>query len=108
MRHTIRVTKAQLAEQLTTTLGVPNKQEAERTVDAVFAALVKVLQSGDKIDIRGFGTFKVKDQPARQARNPRTGEAIAVPAKKVAVFKAGKELAAALNTSDEQAASTSA
>jgi nucleoid DNA-binding protein len=92
----VSVTKAQLAEQLAPALEL-SKEKAEKTVEAVFAAIVKALKDGEKLDIRGFGNFKVKDQPARQARNPRTGEPIAVPAKKVAVFKPGKELAEALN-----------
>ena len=57
----------------------------------------KALQAGERIDIRGFGTFKVKDQAARQARNPRTGEAVSVPAKKVAAFKPSNEIAELLN-----------
>lgn len=96
----VSVTKAQLAEQLAPALEL-SKEKAEKTVEAVFAAIVKALKDGEKLDIRGFGNFKVKDQPARQARNPRTGEAIAVAAKKVAVFKPGKEMAEALNPAAE-------
>jgi nucleoid DNA-binding protein len=101
----VSVTKAQLAEQLAPALEL-SKEKAEKTVEAVFAAIVKALKDGEKLDIRGFGNFKVKDQPARQARNPRTGEAIAVPAKKVAVFKPGKELAEALNLTAEAQSGT--
>ena len=96
MRHTCRVTKAELAEQLIPALEL-NKQEAEKVVDAVFAGIVGALAGGQKLDIRGFGVFSVKDQPARQARNPRTGEPIAVPAKRVAVFKPSKAIADVLN-----------
>ncbi len=92
----MNMTKAQLAAQLSTTVEM-NKSEAEKIIDAVFAAIGQALKDGEKLDIRGFGSFKVKDQAARQARNPRTGEAIAVPAKKVAVFKPSKELAEELN-----------
>jgi integration host factor subunit beta len=92
----VSVTKTQFAEQLAPFLEL-NKQEAEKTVDAVFAAAIRALKSGEKLDIRGFGTFHIKDRPARQARNPRTGDAINVPAKKVAVFKPSKELAGVLN-----------
>jgi DNA-binding protein HU-beta len=102
----VSVTKVQLAEQLALALEL-SKEKAEKTVEAVFAAIVKALKDGEKLDIRGFGNFKVKDQPARQARNPRTGEAIAVPAKKVAVFKPGKELAEALNPATEAQSRTS-
>jgi nucleoid DNA-binding protein len=103
----VSVTKAQLAEQLAPALDL-SKEKAEKTVEAVFAAIVKALKDGEKLDIRGFGNFKIKDQPARQARNPRTGEAIAVPAKKVAVFKPGKELAEALNPAAEAQSGTGA
>jgi nucleoid DNA-binding protein len=90
------VTKTQLAERLAPALQL-SKEQAEKTIDAVFAAIVEALKNGEKLDIRGFGSFRVKDQPARRARNPRTGSAVAVPAKKVAGFKPGKELAEALN-----------
>ena len=90
------MTKAQFAAQLSTTVEM-NKPETEKIVDAVFAAIGQALKDGEKLDIRGFGSFKVKDQAARVARNPRTGEAIAVPAKKVAGFKPSKELAELLN-----------
>jgi integration host factor subunit beta len=90
------VTKSHLVEQLAATTEV-SKQEAERIVDTLLAAVVKALQSGERLDIRGFGSFKVRDQAARQARNPRTGEMVAVPAKKVAVFKPSKELGTLLN-----------
>lgn len=96
VRHTCKVTKAELADQLTPALEL-NKQEAEKVVDAVFAAVVNALATRQKLDIRGFGVFSVKDQPARQARNPRTGESVAVPAKRVAVFKPAKAIAEVLN-----------
>ena len=96
----VNMTKAQLAAQLSTTVEM-NKTEAEKIIDAVFAAIGQALKDGEKLDIRGFGVFKVKDQAARQARNPRTGEAIAVPAKKVAVFKPSKDLAEVLNPAEQ-------
>jgi integration host factor subunit beta len=102
----VSVTKAQLAEQLAPALEL-SKDKAEKIIEAVFTAIVKALKDGEKLDIRGFGNFKVKDQPARQARNPRTGEAIAVPARKVAVFKPGKELAETLNPAAEAQSGTS-
>ena len=101
----VSVTKAQLAEKLAPALEL-SKEKAEKTIEAVFAAIVQALKDGEKLDIRGFGNFKVKDQLARQARNPRTGEASAVPAKKVAVFKPGKELAEALNPAAEPQSGT--
>ena len=64
--------------------------------------LKQALQRGEKIDLRGLGVFKVRETKSRQARNPRTGEALSIPAKKAAVFKPGKELSALLNTSAEE------
>jgi len=90
------VTKAQFIDALSRSLG-GTKQESERALDAVLDTLGAALQRGEKLDWRGFGVFKVRESKARQARNPRTGEMVAVPAKKVAVFKPGKELSAALN-----------
>ena len=68
------------------------KATAARAVDALFSAIVGALARGEPVRIRGFGTFFVKDRPARQARNPRTGEPIAVAASKASSFKAGKGL----------------
>jgi nucleoid DNA-binding protein len=90
------MTKAQLIEALSQRLG-QSKQESERVLDAVLDTAKAALQQGEKIDLRGFGTFKLRETKARQARNPRTGETVAVPAKKVAAFKPSKELAALLN-----------
>ena len=90
------MTKAQFIDALSRSLG-GTKQESERALDAVLQTLSDALQRGEKLDWRGFGVFKVRESKARQARNPRTGELIAVPAKKVATFKPGKELSASLN-----------
>ena len=92
------VTKAHLVDQVAAAAEV-TKQDAENIVSSLFAVVSKALQSGDKLEIRGFGSFKVRDRKARQARNPRTGEAIQVPAQRVAAFKPSKELAALLNPS---------
>ena len=62
------------------------------TVDEFLNAVCKALSAGKHIEIRGFGTFKVKDRKSRVARNPRTGDPVNVPARKVPVFKVSKEL----------------
>lgn len=67
-------------------------KQAEQAFEAVFDAITDAMKSGEKVDVRGFGSFFAKDQAARQARNPATGETIDVPAKKVPGFKAGKQL----------------
>jgi integration host factor subunit beta len=90
------VTKAHLVDQIADSAQL-GKQDCDKIVSSIFAAITKALQDGERIDIRGFGSFKVKDQAARQARNPRTGETVAVPAKKVAAFKPSKEIAELLN-----------
>ena len=95
------MTKAEFVESLANTLN-QTKSEGERVLEAVVDLLKQALQRGDKIDIRGLGVFKVRESKPRQARNPRTGEALSVPARKVAVFKPGKELATLLNTSAEE------
>ena len=78
------------------------KSESERVLEAVADVIKQALQRGEKLDLRGLGVFKVRETKPRQARNPRTGEALSIPAKKAAVFKPGKELSALLNTSAEE------
>jgi integration host factor subunit beta len=90
------MTKAQFVEALSQQLD-QSKQESERLLDAVFKTVTAALQQGEKVDLRGFGTFKIRESKARQARNPRTGEAVAVPAKKIGTFKPSKELSVLLN-----------
>jgi nucleoid DNA-binding protein len=90
------MTKAQFIDSLSQTLG-QSKQDSERVLDAVVGTLKDALVRGEKLDLRGFGVFKVRESKARQARNPRTGEVLTIAAKKVAAFKPGKELAASLN-----------
>lgn len=68
------------------------KKEAAETVDATLAAIQKALKKGDAVTLVGFGTFNVKKRKARTGRNPQTGKAIKIAAKKVPVFKAGKAL----------------
>jgi integration host factor subunit beta len=85
-------------ESLANTLNLP-KSESERVLAAVVDVLKQALQRGEKIDLRGLGVFKVRESKPRQARNPRTGEALSIPAKKTAVFKCGKELSVLLNPS---------
>jgi DNA-binding protein HU-beta len=67
-----------------------SKKEADEAVSATFAAIQKALKKGDSVTLVGFGTFRVSKRKARKGRNPQTGEAIKIPAKKVPVFKAGK------------------
>jgi DNA-binding protein HU-beta len=73
------------------------KSDAARAVEAVLSALTEAMQKGESVTISGFGTFATKLRAARTGRNPRTGEAIAIPASRVPGFKAGKGLKDAVN-----------
>ena len=73
------------------------KKEAELAVDAVLASIVNALAKGEKVDLRGFGSFQVSGKKERQGRNPRTGESMTIAARNVAVFKPSKELSARVN-----------
>ena len=74
-----------------------SKADATRAVDTVVEQITKTLKKGDQVTLVGFGTFAVKERAARTGRNPRTGEAINIPAAKVPGFKAGKALKDAVN-----------
>ncbi len=71
---------------------VSTKKEAQAAVDCVFTSITKALKKKDTVTLVGFGTFKVNKRKARQGRNPQTGEAIKIKAKKVPKFVAGKSL----------------
>lgn len=83
--------RAELASQVANNLGV-SKKTASLVVNAVFDNIAQALAQGDKVELRGFGSFTVRRRDARQGRNPRTGELVRVPAKKVPFFKPGKDL----------------
>ena len=72
-------------------------REAERIVNAIFETITEGLARGDRIDLRGFGSFIVKERGPRVGRNPRTGEAVQVPAKLYPYFKSGKGLRKRIN-----------
>ncbi len=89
------MTKQQLIDTVSTKTG-RGKAEVESVVESVFDAIAETLGSNERVDLRGFGSFVVKDKKARQGRNPRTGETISIAAKRDAGFKPGKELSARL------------
>jgi integration host factor subunit beta len=66
-------------------------------VEIVFESMKNALQTGDKIEIRGFGSFTVRERSPREARNPKNGEIVSIPAKKIPFFKTGKELRERVN-----------
>lgn len=73
------------------------KKDAETATNAFLEVITETLQQGEKVALVGFGTFEVRDRPARKARNPRTGEEIQIEASKAPVFKAGKGLKDSMN-----------
>jgi len=87
--------KAQLIEEVAKVTCT--KKEAALAVDATLAAIQKALKKGEAVTLVGFGTFGISKRKAREGRNPQTGAAIKIAAKKVAKFKAGAELSAAVN-----------
>jgi len=90
------MTKADLVEEVVRVSGLSKKQ-AETVVHTVFQAVVDALQSDDKIELRGFGSFRVRRRRSRQGRNPKTGDRVEVPAKRIPYFKPGKELKDLIN-----------
>jgi nucleoid DNA-binding protein len=87
------MTKADLVEEIATTTGVSRNHTAV-IIDGMLDAVCRALSEGKHLEIRGFGTFKVRERRARRARNPRSGTEVQVPAKLVPVFKPSKELKA--------------
>jgi integration host factor subunit beta len=85
------MTKADLVEEVIKVTQLPRK-EAEVTVETIFESVISALQSGDKIEIRGFGSFRTRKRRGRTGRNPKTGEKVEVPAKRIPFFKPSKEL----------------
>jgi nucleoid DNA-binding protein len=86
-----KMTKQQLIEKVTARTEL-KKVDVEVTVDSVLAAIAEALRSNERVDLRGFGSFVVKERKERQGRNPRTGESITIGAKRDASFRPGKEL----------------
>ena len=85
------MTKADLIEEVSRVVEMTRK-ESEVIVEAIFDSIVRSLRTGDKIEIRGFGSFKVKDYEGYKGRNPKTGESTAVKPKRLPFFKVGREL----------------
>ena len=73
-------------------------EEVERVVDVFFDEISEKLAGGGRVELRGFGAFSTRERDARLGRNPRTGDSVSVPGKKVPYFKPGKEMRARLNT----------
>lgn len=93
------MTKAELVDIISWQTGV-SKKDTGTIVNLILDNISGALQQGDKVELRGFGSFKVKTRRGRQARNPRTGDSVLVPAKRVPFFKTSNELKGRLNESE--------
>ncbi len=91
------MTKAELAEALFDRLGL-NKREAKDMVDGFFDEIRQALERGESVKLSGFGNFQLRDKPQRPGRNPKTGEEIAITARRVVTFHASQKLKAAVST----------
>ena len=89
--------KSELVDQIAEKNPHLYHRDVERIVNAVLDEIVRAMSEGDRVELRGFGAFSVKARQARTGRNPRTGSAVDVSAKKVPFFKTGKELRERLN-----------
>ena len=87
-------------------LGDLTRRDGEVIVETVFDSVISALQSGDKIEIRGFGSFRIRQRNPRIGRNPKTGERVEVPAKRVPYFKPSKELRDLVNPAEASAAAS--
>lgn len=96
------MTKADLIEEVSRVVEMTRK-ESEVIVETIFDSIVKSLRGGDKIEIRGFGSFRTRQRQARIGRNPKSGDRVDVPAKRIPFFKPSKELRDLVNGPDEGA-----
>ena len=92
------MTKSELIQRLAEANPHLYQRDVERIVTTIFDEITNALALGDRVELRGFGAFSVKERGARTGRNPRTGESVNVPAKHIPYFKTGKQLREKLNT----------
>lgn len=95
------VIKSELIQRLADDNPHLYQRDVERIVSTVFEEITAALSRGDRVELRGFGAFSVKEREARVGRNPRTGEPVQVPEKRVPYFKTGKELRERMNGGDD-------
>jgi integration host factor subunit beta len=92
------MTKSDLVQTLSEKISTLTKKECEVIVDTVFQNMRDALHRGEKIEIRGFGSFTVRLRRAKEGRNPKTGEKVSIPEKRIPFFKVGKELRELVNS----------
>ena len=90
------MTKAELVEEVARSTQL-TKKHAEVIVNTVFESIVDSLKDGEKIELRGFGSFRIRERGSRIGRNPKTGARVSVPSKRIPYFKPGKQLKELLN-----------
>ncbi len=94
------MTKAELVEDVARATEL-TKRDAELLVEIALGSIVEALRRGEKVELRGFGSFRVREREARRGRNPKTGAEVKIAAKHIPYFKAGKELKEIINGVDE-------
>ena len=99
------MTKAALVEEVARVADL-TKKHSEVIVETVFRSIIDALHRGEKIELRGFGSFRLRRREPRKGRNPKTGDRVEVPSKRVPYFKPGKELKELINRETESAPST--
>ncbi len=90
------MTKADLVEKIASQVTL-SKKDSEAIVNTVFHSIIEALAHGEKVELRGFGSFRTRDRHSRVGRNPKTGDQVDVPDKKVPFFKPGKNLKKLVN-----------
>ena len=96
------MTKADLVDQIIA-LGDLTRRDGEVIVETLFESIIEALKASDKVEVRGFGSFRSRQRQPRTGRNPKTGAAVAVPAKRVPFFKPSKELRDLVNPGESGA-----
>ncbi len=102
MTKQLTLTKADLIEEVLRITELP-RRESESIVETIFDSIIESIQKGDKIEIRGFGSFRTRQRRGRVGRNPKTGEKVEVPPKKIPFFKPSKELKDFVNSAEASA-----
>lgn len=91
------MTKSELVQKLMDVNGLLSRKDSELVVNLIFDSMTDALKRGEKVEIRGFGSFTIRERDAREARNPKSGEIVRITAKKTPFFKTGKELRERVN-----------
>ena len=94
------MTKSQIIDMVAETTRYPRKT-VELAVNTMFDGMVEAMQNGERVEVRGFGNFTVREYKAYTGRNPKTGEPVKVPAKRMPFFKVGKELRSLINGDED-------